>query len=170
MPFLLENSRRFSGSWVAVIKASLAYFAVVFGCAFLFGIFRVLALTPAVGKTGAVVVELPLILGISWITSEILIVRFGVPRTLTQRLAMGGLAFTITMVAEAGLSIFVFGQPLSLYLESIWNLAGLLGLSGQLGFALIPTIHLAFKPTQQTSLLGVRTKEPRLTASTWTAR
>jgi hypothetical protein len=102
------------------------------------------------GETGAVLVELPIVLAISWISSGILIVRFGIWRNLTPRLAMGGLAFIVMMAVEAGFSMFVLGRPLSAYAESIWNPAGVLGLSGQLGFALIPAIQLAFKRMQQT--------------------
>jgi hypothetical protein len=130
-------------AWLAVIEAALIYFAAVFFCAFLIGTFRVLVLAPALGKTGAVLVELPVVLGISWVVSGFLTVRLSIGRKLTQRLAMGGIAFAFTMAAEAGLSVFVFGQPLPVYAQSIWNSAGILGLSGQLGFALIPAIQLA---------------------------
>jgi hypothetical protein len=133
-----------------VISAALIYFAVVFSFAFLMGLFRVLVANPALGKTRAVLIELPLVLAISWISAGVLIARFGIFRNLTQRLAMGGLAFIVTMAAEIGFSVLVFGQPLSAYVESIWNPAGVLGLSGQLGFALIPAIQLAFKRMRQT--------------------
>jgi hypothetical protein len=128
---------------LAVVEAAMAYFAVVFSCAFLIGICRVLFLAPVLGKTGAVLIELPIVLAISWFSSGFLIRRFRLLRKLTQRLAMGGIAFAITMVAEVAFSTFAFGQSLSAYLEGIMNLAGVLGLSSQLGFALIPAIQLS---------------------------
>lgn len=147
--FLSSFEGAFPGTWLAVIKAGSAYFAVVFFCAFLFGICRGLVLTPVLGKAGAVLVELPLVLAISWLSSTFLIARFGISGSLMQRLAMGALALSLTMFAEVGFSIFVFRQPLPVYANSIWNLAGLLGLSGQLGFALIPTVQRAFKRMQR---------------------
>jgi len=113
------------------------------------GIFRVLVANPALGKTTAVLIELPLVLAISWISAGILIARFGICQNLTQRLAMGGLALIVTVAAELGFSVFVFGQSLSAYVETIWNPAGVLGLSGQAGFALIPAMRLAFERMRQ---------------------
>jgi hypothetical protein len=138
------DGRKGAGTWLAVIEAALIYFAAVFLCAFLIGIFRVLVLAPALGRTGAVLVELPPVLAISWRVSSILTRWFGI-RNVSQRLAMGGFAFVVTMAAEAGLSAFAFGQPVSVYARSVWNLAGMLGLSGQLGFALIPAIQLVVR-------------------------
>ena len=64
---------------LAAIKAGLAYFAIVFACAFVIGIFRVFVLVPAMGKVAAVCCELPIVLAIAWISSRCLIRRFGVP-------------------------------------------------------------------------------------------
>jgi hypothetical protein len=145
---LAKDGEKCSRRWLALIVAAFVYFAIVFFFAFLIGIFRVLVLNSAIGQTGAVLVELPIVLAISWVASGILIRRFGISRIVAQRLAMGAVAFSVTMVAEAGFSIFVFGQSLFVYLESIRNIAGVLGLSGQLAFALIPTVQLAFKRPQ----------------------
>jgi hypothetical protein len=130
-------------AFLAPMKAGLAYFVIVFSFAFLIGIFRVLVLAPAIGKVGAVSCELPIVLAISWVSSRLLIRWFGIVGRPAHRLAMGGLAFTLTMAAEAGLSRFVFGQTFAQYLQGFWYTAAMLGVMGQLGFALIPLVQLA---------------------------
>ena len=110
-------------------------------------------MAPVLGKTDAVLIELPIVLTISWLSAAFLTRRYSIPRNLPQRLAMGGIAFVVTMFAEVGFSLFVFAQPLNEYLESFRNFAGVLGLSGQIGFALIPAIQLAYKRGRRFLLL-----------------
>lgn len=47
--------------------AGLAYFTLVFAAGFALGTARVLVLLPGVGETTAVLLELPLILTVSWL-------------------------------------------------------------------------------------------------------
>lgn len=124
------------------IKAGLGYFAIVFPIAFAFGIFRTLVLVPAIGKMAGVIIELPLLLAVSWVAALWLISRFNVPARLAARLTMGGVAFVVLMVVEACFSVFVFGQPFTQYLEAYHTAAGQLGLAGQIAFALLPSVQL----------------------------
>ena len=124
------------------IWAGLAYFAIVFPIAFMFGIFRTLVVAPAIGKLAGVVIELPFLLAVSWMAALWLICRFKVPDSLAARLTMGGVAFAVLMVAEACFSVFVFGQPLKQYLEAYQGAAEQLGLAGQIVFAILPSMQL----------------------------
>jgi hypothetical protein len=127
----------------SAFEAGAAYFAVVFGVGFLLGTFRVLALAPRFGETAAVMIELPVILAASWLACRWLTARFSVPARPKSRLAMGGLAFALLISAEIGLSILVFGRTLSEYLQSFGTTPTILGLLGQVAFALFPTIQLS---------------------------
>lgn len=131
------------GGHALIIRAALAYFGIVFACAFLFGIVRVLLLAPATGAMAAVEIEIPLILMISWLAATWVIARFGVAARMGARLAMGGLAFGILMLAEAGLALVAFGTPWRVYAADLASGPGLLGLAGQLAFALVPALRLA---------------------------
>ncbi len=124
------------------LKAGFVYFAVVFAAGFVLGTVRVLLLTPMLGKTGAVLTELPVILVISWLVCRWLVAKGPVPATLPARLAMGIVAFALLMAAEAGLAIFVFGQDVTGYLRSYQTMHAMLGLAGQLAFALFPLVQL----------------------------
>lgn len=126
-----------------IVRAAPAYFGIVFACAFLFGIVRVLLVAPAVGAMAAVAIEIPLILVISWLAAAWVIARFAVAARMGARLAMGGLAFAILMLAEAGLALVAFGTPWPVFVAELATAPGLLGLFGQMMFALVPALRLA---------------------------
>lgn len=121
--------------------AGLAYFGVVFAAGFALGTLRVLVLAPKLGGSAAVLVELPIILAVSWVACRWLITHFDVPKKLTARLIMGGLAFTVLLIAEMSISVLGFGRTLSTHLEQYRQLSTLIGLAGQILFALFPIIQ-----------------------------
>lgn len=123
--------------------AGALYFACVFAAGFVLGVVRVLVLAPALGALAATLIELPIILGIAWSVSSWLTRRFVVPRERRSRLAMGGIAFALLMVAEAALSVAVFGDSLATHLERYRALPEAAGLVGQIAFALLPLLQLA---------------------------
>ncbi len=121
--------------------AGLAYFGVVFAAGFGLGTLRVLVLAPKLGENAAVLLELPIILAVSWAACRWLIARFGVPKMLTDRLVMGGLAFSVLIVAEIGVSVLGFGWTLSAHLEHYRQIPALIGLAGQVAFAWFPILQ-----------------------------
>jgi hypothetical protein len=90
------------------VEAAIGYFAVVFGMGFLLGTLRVLLIAPRLGEELAVVVELPVMLTVSWLACGRIIDWLSVPAVLAQRFAMGGLAFVLWMAAETGVSVLAF--------------------------------------------------------------
>jgi hypothetical protein len=124
------------------LKAGFFYFSIVFAAGFLLGTLRVLVLVPAVGETQAVLVETPVILALSWFVSASLVIRCRVAAKIGPRLVMGAAAFTLLMLAEAGLSILAFGRSLAEHLASFGTSAGTIGLLGQIAYALFPALQL----------------------------
>jgi hypothetical protein len=139
---LIDNA---PAKWSSAFKAGFAYFVVAFGFGFLLGTFRMLVIVPAVGEISAVMLEMPIMLAISWFSSRWLIGRFSVPDGLAPRLVMGGLAFAILMFAEVGLSILGFGRTFAEHLASYRQIASFMGLLGQLAFASFPAIQLSVR-------------------------
>lgn len=139
---MILNSRHRWSDRVSAMEAGTAYFVIVFSFAFLMGIVRVTTLVPITGDMGAVLIEIPVVLAISWFSSGYLTGRLEDKEELVQRLIMGGLAFVLLMTAEAGLSLFLVGRTLSEYFGSFQNPAAILGLIGQMGFALIPALQI----------------------------
>lgn len=121
-----------------VFNASVVYFAAVFAAGFVFGTLRVLVLVPQVGDKLAVLIELPFMLSVSWFACRSIVRRFSVPAVFGPRLVVGGVAFALLMAAEAGMSVVGFGRTLAQHFESLLTTAALLGLAGQVVFALIP--------------------------------
>jgi len=126
----------------SALTAGSIYFGIVFAAGFVLGVLRVLILAPRLGETAAVLIELPLILLVSWIVCGWLIRLFAVAAAAGPRLAMGGAAFLLLMAAELSLSVFVFGRPVSGHWRHYLTLAGALGLTGQIAFAAFPYLML----------------------------
>ena len=122
--------------------AAFIYFAIVFAAGFVLGSLRVLWLAGAVGEAGAVILEVPLMLAVSWVAAGWCITRFAVPATWPARLAMGALAFALLMAAETVLALAAFGRTPAAMLAHYATAPGLIGLAGQVVFALIPALRL----------------------------
>ncbi|NOT39848.1 MAG: hypothetical protein HOP13_05085 [Alphaproteobacteria bacterium] len=127
---------------VVVPKAAAAYFAIAFAIAFVLGTLRVLFVAPRVGELGAVLIEVPIMLAVSWLVCSWVLSRIAVPASIGARLVMGAVAFTLLMAAEFALGVYGFGMTAGEIVSSFARLPGQLGLSGQVGFALMPVLRL----------------------------
>ena len=128
---------------VAVAAAGAAYFALAFAAGFLLGSARVLLLAPRIGETMAVLAELPVMLALCWIIARWSIARFDIAPRPAPRLAMGAIAFVLLMLAEFAVSTLGFGRTAVGHFARYADGAALLGLAGQILFALFPAIRLA---------------------------
>ncbi|MFM9862239.1 MAG: hypothetical protein ACKVRO_01415 [Micropepsaceae bacterium] len=123
-------------------KAGVAYFAIAFAIAFVLGALRVLFVAPRVGEFGAVLIEVPIMLTVSWLVCGWVLNRIAVPASIGARLVMGAVAFALLMAAEFALGIYGFGNTAGEIVSSFARPPGQLGLAGQVGFALMPTLRL----------------------------
>lgn len=122
--------------------AGLAYFGVVFAAGFVLGTLRILVLMPRFGDGLAVGLELPIMLALSWFVCRWLIVRFDVPAMLVARLVMGTIAFAALMMAELGVSTLALGRSVSTHFHHYRELSAILGLAGQIAFAMFPIMQI----------------------------
>lgn len=119
-------------------KAAACYVLPVFAVAFLLGALRVTLVAPQTGPLLAVALEVPLVLALSWLVAGRVLGRW--PLALTDRLAMGALAFAFLMLAELALAL-AFGRTPARFLSDLATPPGALGLAGQIGFGLIPALR-----------------------------
>lgn len=126
-------------SWHRPAGLGGLYFGIVFAVGFALGTIRTLFLVPRIGETGAVAIELPILLIVAWIVCGRLL--RGHRLTPGQAAVMGVVAFVLLMAAEAGLSIALAGRTLSEHLALYREPAHWLGLSGQVAFALFPVLR-----------------------------
>lgn len=123
---------------MAVIRKALVYFATVFAIAFVLGVIRTLFVAPRIGAAAAVGIELPIILCASWLIARRLLRDR--PYSLGERIGIGALAFALLMISEATLSVVMRGESVAFWAASLFTPLGLLGLGGQIGFALMPIL------------------------------
>ncbi|MCM5570097.1 hypothetical protein M6I34_06220 [Burkholderiaceae bacterium FT117] len=123
------------------LVAGLAYFAAVFAAGFALGIVRTLLVQPLAGATLAVAIELPIIVGFAWFACRVLALRLRVPAGGGHRLAMGGLAFGLLMIAELATSMLLGGRSAAQHLALYREAPHLLGLAGQIAFGLFPWLQ-----------------------------
>ncbi len=120
------------------LRAAALYFALVFALGFALGTVRTLWLVPHTGPLLAVLAELPLMLGGSWLICRWLLQRMATPLTPIEALVMGEAAFIMLMAAEFALASLAFGQTPQSYAQSCSTPHGVLGLIGQMLFGLFP--------------------------------
>jgi hypothetical protein len=120
-----------------MIGAAFRYFGLIFALGFVLGTVRTVWLAPAIGATGAVLIELPIMLGASWLIARRLVT---VPKVRTPLWALGtgALAFALLIAAEALLAITLAGQSLATWAGDPLRTPGWIGLAGQALFGLMP--------------------------------
>ena len=123
------------------LAAGCVYFLIVFAAGFALGTLRVLLIAPRVGEMAAVALELPAMLAASWFAAGWVARRFAVPARLAPRLAMGAIAFAVLMLAEFALAA-TMGRSPAAFAAALLTAPGLLGLAGQIAFALCPAARI----------------------------
>ena len=112
----------------------------MFAAGFAFGTVRVLLLVPRVGELSASLLELPIMLGISWFVCTKVIARYQVLPRISPRLTMGIVAFSVLMLAELSLSLTLFGRSMNDFANALATPHGMVGLAGQVLFGLMPLV------------------------------
>jgi hypothetical protein len=125
-----------------VLLAGLAYFTAAFALGFVLGAARagLLALYPAMGRLGAVALEIPVMLAACWFICRRVIAAFDVPAAWTTRTAMGALAFALLQGAEMTLGVRLMKLDLATQIAMFATPAGALGLSAQVVYGLFPLL------------------------------
>ena len=98
-----------------VLRASLVYFALTFGAGFVLGPLRILFLVPRVGARAAELIEMPVMIGITWLAARWVTQRFLVPPQRGPRLGMGVMAGALLLLAEFTLVLRLRGLTLEEY-------------------------------------------------------
>jgi hypothetical protein len=124
-----------------LLAASL-YAAAAFAAGFVLGSMRILLLAPALGEFAAVALELPVMLAISWVAFGVIAARLHLPYALGTGVRIGLVALVLLLLAEFVLGLTLFARAPAAILDGWLNASGLLGLAGQILFALIPPLRL----------------------------
>ena len=98
-----------------VLRASLVYFALTFGAGFVLGPLRIIFLVPRVGARAAELIEMPVMIGITWLAARWVTQKFSVPPERGPRLSVGVMAGVLLLLAEFTLVLRLRGLTLEEY-------------------------------------------------------
>jgi hypothetical protein len=100
-----------------MIQAALRYFGVVFSVAFVTGTIRQLWVVPRLGTRTAELLELPLIVALSFVTARWILRRH--PAASNRfRLGMGSIALLFMLIAEFGFVLALRGMTIAEYMAT----------------------------------------------------
>jgi hypothetical protein len=122
------------------IGAGAAYAAMVFAFAFVTGAIRTVIVSQNLGITSliGVLIELPVILFFAWRVCDSVMRWVRVSPDVGIRLLTCATALIVMLAAEYGLSALILGRSLPAFLATYAQPEALLGLIGQIIFALFP--------------------------------
>ncbi|MCZ8182618.1 MAG: hypothetical protein O9322_06580 [Beijerinckiaceae bacterium] len=121
------------------IAAGAGLFGLVFAAGFLLGTIRELALRPLLGADPARLLELPVMIAVSWLSSRWIVRRAGTGSALWQ-LEVGLIAFLLLMAAEMALGILILGRSLSAFIADLFTLTGMLSFLAQALLIVMPRL------------------------------
>jgi hypothetical protein len=121
-------------------RAALDYFALVFLAGFFLGAVRILLIAPRWGEMPATLMELPVMLFVSWQACGTVLREFDI-RGRRAAIAMGAIALAMLIGAELTLSVLMYGRPPGAFFRSYATLLGGIGLLGQISFGLFPLVR-----------------------------
>ena len=101
-----------------ILKAGALYFALVFGAGFVLGTIRTLWIVPHIGTRMAELAEAPFMLVVSILAARWVVRVQALPSGWPGRLAMGGIALGLMLVAELTLVLWLRGVPFRQYLAN----------------------------------------------------
>lgn len=118
----------------STLRASLAYFAFVFGVGALLGPLREFVMTPRLGPTLAVSIETPFMLAASYWAALWALAKW----PDAQPVGMGAAPLAVLLVAEVAGALVLRGMTLARYAAHLATPAGLLSLALFAAFGMMP--------------------------------
>jgi hypothetical protein len=125
-----------------LLKASLVYFALVFGTGFCLGVLRVPFLVPRIGVRWAELAEMPIMAVTIFFCAGYILRRFNEVDRPGKALIVGILALFFAVCAELALAVAFQSQSLAAYIAGRDKISGSVYLVMLAAFALMPRIRL----------------------------
>ena len=123
-----------------ILRASLVYFALTFGAGFVLGPLRILFLVPRVGARTAELIEMPVMIGITWLAARWVTQKFSVPPERGPRLSVGVMAGALLLLAEFTLVLRLRGLTLEEYFATRDPVSGIAYYAAVLLLVLMPLL------------------------------
>ncbi len=123
-----------------MFRAGLTYFAVVFAFGIALGVLRNTLLVPRLGVTTSVILELPVMLLLSWLACGAILRRIANSGRIRDHVVMGAVALAFLWLSEALLAI-TLGASAGGFFAGFATPAGALGAVAQIAFAAFPLLR-----------------------------
>lgn len=123
------------------IAAGALYFVMVFAAGFALGTLRTLLLAPWVDALAATLIELPLILGLSWLACRWVLARQPLPPAAALRIGMGTVFLLLLWSAEILVGLGLMGRNWPAQWAAFSSASGLTGIAAQLAAASFPLLQ-----------------------------
>ena len=123
---------------MARIKASFIYFLLVYLASFAFGTLREFFVTPYVGLTKALLIEVPIMAVISFFAALFVLDRAPGVKNANDRFLVGCIAFILLMVAEEAMMRILDGISILTLWADVTPLAMIAKISGLILFVTMP--------------------------------
>lgn len=123
-----------------ILRAGFTYFALTFGAGFVLGPLRILFLVPRLGVRAAELVELPVMIGVTWLAARWVTQRFSVPPQRGPRLSLGVMAGALLLLAEFTLVLRLRGLTLEEYFATRDPISGTAYYAAVLLLVLMPLL------------------------------
>jgi hypothetical protein len=125
-----------------ILRAALAYFAIVMGTGFLLGMVRVPILVPRIGERWAELAEMPLMALVIFFAAGYILRRFPQIAIPGRSWAVGCLALALSVAAELGLAVLLQKQTLAEFIGSRDKVSGSVYVALLVVFALMPRLRV----------------------------
>lgn len=125
---------------MTISKAAVAYFALVFGAGFLFGLIRMAFAVPYLGNRISELLEAPLMLVVIVLAANWIVGRFQLRPGAAPRLAVGLIAFALGILFEFTLVLKLRGLTLTEYFQTRDPVSGTVYYLTLVLFALMPLL------------------------------
>ncbi len=129
--------------------AGFFYFLIVGAGGVSFGILREMFVTPALGRSLAIIVELPFMLLLAWYGCQMIVRLVKVQEKILPRVAMGATAFGLLMVMEQTLQFALRFLLQGNVAAGPWTIGEYMGFAGQLAYGAFP-LFMALDTEQET--------------------
>jgi hypothetical protein len=128
------------------LKPAFIYFLIVYLAGFVFGTIREFWVTPYVGLTNALLIELPIMGAISYFAARFVVDRKPKAKTPGDRLFIGCIGFIFLLIAEDAMSYILRGiSVFTLWADFEWPAASA-NIVGLILFMLMPLLVWQKKP------------------------
>lgn len=109
----------------------------MFAIGFVLGALRTIIFAPRIGQSNAILIELPVMLAVSWWATGWALGRWQLS-TVSGCCVMGAVGFALLMVAELSLAIIAFGETPARWAADLIRTPGAYGFASQIAFGLMP--------------------------------